>query len=64
MSLLSWILNTYPGVELMQHPELNIDLSGFKPLLSDETLNEMQDQYLQVNLLQSLLIININQYTQ
>lgn len=32
----------------MQHPELNIDLSTFEPLLSDETLNEMQDLYLQV----------------
>ncbi|XP_012263532.1 exocyst complex component 3 [Athalia rosae] len=46
VSLLSWIMNTYTGVELMQHPELNIDTSDIGPLLSNEMLSELQDQYL------------------
>ncbi|VVC89900.1 unnamed protein product, partial [Leptidea sinapis] len=47
VTLLSWILNTYPGQELMGSPELNIDVSTAPPLLSDEIMNRLQDEYLQ-----------------
>ncbi|XP_046736896.1 exocyst complex component 3 [Diprion similis] len=46
VSLLAWIMNTYTGVELMKHPELNIDTSDIGPLLSNEVLEQLQDQYL------------------
>ena len=46
VSLLAWIMNTYTGPELMQHPELNIDTSDIGPLLSGEILNELQERYL------------------
>ncbi|KAJ8721527.1 hypothetical protein PYW07_002302 [Mythimna separata] len=47
VTLLSWILNTYPGVELMGSSELNIDVSTLPPLLSKETMQKLQDEYLQ-----------------
>ncbi|XP_059046344.1 exocyst complex component 3 [Achroia grisella] len=47
VTLLSWILNTYPGHELMGSSELNIDVSVLPPLLIDETMQKMQDEYLQ-----------------
>ncbi|XP_052756096.1 exocyst complex component 3 [Galleria mellonella] len=47
VTLLSWILNTYPGNELMSSSELNIDVSTLPPLLNDETMQKLQDEYLQ-----------------
>lgn len=47
VSLLSWILNTYPGPELMQHPDLMVDLTQLEPLLSEDVLETLQDEYLQ-----------------
>lgn len=49
VTLLSWILNTYPGHELMASEELNIDVTTLPPLLSDEMMNKLQDEYLQVH---------------
>lgn len=48
VTLLSWILNTYPGVELMNSPEVNIDVSTLPPLLSDEIVQKLEDEYLKV----------------
>ncbi|KAK0175117.1 hypothetical protein PV327_008896 [Microctonus hyperodae] len=47
VSLLAWIMNTYTGPELMQHPELNININEIGPLLSSEILSELQEKYLQ-----------------
>ncbi|KAM3964126.1 exocyst complex component Sec6 [Aphomia sociella] len=47
VTLLSWILNTYPGQELMGSSELKIDVSTLPPLLNDETMQKLQDEYLQ-----------------
>ncbi|XP_063362042.1 exocyst complex component 3 [Cydia amplana] len=47
VTLLSWVLNTYPGTELMGSPELNIDVSTLPPLLSEESLQDVCDEYLQ-----------------
>ena len=49
VTLLSWILNTYPGHELMGSSELNIDVTTLPPLLSKETMQKLQDEYLQVS---------------
>ncbi|KAF4533325.1 hypothetical protein B566_EDAN004446 [Ephemera danica] len=46
VSLLSWIMNTYNGPELMLHPELNIDTSSIGPLLDNKIIEELQAQYL------------------
>ncbi|KAI4484165.1 hypothetical protein M0804_007621 [Polistes exclamans] len=46
VSLLAWIMNTYTGPDLMQHPELNIDLRDIGPLLSSEIINDLQQKYL------------------
>lgn len=48
VTLLSWILNTYPGTELMGSPEVNVDVSTLPPLLSEDTMQKLQDEYLQV----------------
>ncbi|XP_052739419.1 exocyst complex component 3 isoform X2 [Bicyclus anynana] len=47
VTLLSWILNTYPGPELMGSPKVNVDVSTLPPLLSDEMMQKLQDEYLQ-----------------
>lgn len=46
VSLLAWIMNTYTGPELMQHPELNIDMRDVDPLLSTEIVSDLQQRYL------------------
>lgn len=46
VSILSWIVNTYAGPELMQHPELNIGIAAVGPLLDSNLINELQHQYL------------------
>lgn len=46
VSILSWIVNTYAGPELMQHPELNIGIASVGPLLDSNLINELQHQYL------------------
>ena len=49
VSMLSWIMNTYTGEELMQHPELNIDTSTLGPLLNNDVIEKLQQQYLKVS---------------
>ncbi|KAG8300590.1 LOW QUALITY PROTEIN: exocyst complex component 3-like [Homalodisca vitripennis] len=46
VSVLSWIVNTYTGPELMQHPELNIGIASVGPLLGSSVINKLQHQYL------------------
>lgn len=46
VSMLSWIMKTYPGVELMSHPDLQIDLSTLGPLMKPELLKAMENEYL------------------
>jgi len=48
VSMLSWIMNTYTGPELMQHPELNVDMSSVGPLLNNSVIDSLQQQYLTV----------------
>ncbi|CAG9785566.1 unnamed protein product [Diatraea saccharalis] len=47
VTLLSWVLNTYPGDELMGSLQLGIDVSKLPPLLSEEIMQRLQDEYLQ-----------------
>lgn len=51
VSLLSWVMNVYPGHELMSHPELHVDLSSLEPLIRPESLKELENAYLQVRAL-------------
>ena len=46
VTILSWILVTYPGEELMRSWNLNIDSKTIKPLLSDEDIKNLQQDYL------------------
>lgn len=50
VSLLSWVMNTYPGVELMSHPDLKVDLSIISPLIRTELLQELEQKYLKVSI--------------
>ncbi|XP_073990576.1 exocyst complex component Sec6 [Rhodnius prolixus] len=47
VSMLSWVTNTYPGPELMKHPDLNINIQPLGPLLSPEVIDSLQNKYLQ-----------------
>lgn len=46
VSLLSWCLTTYTGPELMSHPELNIDMSSYEPLLGEQIIKDLEKLYL------------------
>ncbi|XP_014281696.1 exocyst complex component 3 [Halyomorpha halys] len=46
VSMLSWVVNTYFGPELMKHPDLNINTNSLEPLLSRKIINNLQFQYL------------------
>ncbi|XP_014257420.1 exocyst complex component 3 [Cimex lectularius] len=46
VSLLSWVVNTYLGPELMQHPDLNISTDWLDPLLSKATIDDLKSRYL------------------
>lgn len=48
VSLLSWVMNTYPGIELMGHPELKVDMSGYPPLINADHLQSLKNEYLKV----------------
>lgn len=41
-------MNTYPGVELMSHPDLKVDLSIISPLIRPELLTDLEQKYLKV----------------
>lgn len=47
VTIISWVTNTYSGVELMKHPELNIDIDKFGPLLKKSIDVELQTKYLE-----------------
>lgn len=49
VSLLSWVMNTYPGNELMLHGDLRVDLSKVGPVLRPERLNQLESEYLRVS---------------
>ena len=42
VTVLTWIIQTYPGEELMQSWNLQIDKALIKPLLDDETIENLQ----------------------
>ncbi|XP_022207847.2 exocyst complex component 3 [Nilaparvata lugens] len=46
VSMLSWIVNTYSGPELMQHPDLNIETTSVGPLLKVNVITDLQFKYL------------------
>lgn len=43
-------MNIYPGHDLMDHPELKVDLSSLEPLIRPESLKELENAYLDVSL--------------
>lgn len=46
MTMLSWVLNTYPGQDMMSHPDLNVDPSLITNLIRDDLLVQMEKDYL------------------
>lgn len=48
VSLLSWVMNTYPSGELMGHQDLDINLEELGPLMKPHYLAEMEKKYLQI----------------
>lgn len=47
VTIISWVTNTYPGTELMLHPELNIDIGKVGPLLKSSIIFDLQSKYLE-----------------
>uniref|UniRef100_A0A2S2NA60 Exocyst complex component 3 n=1 Tax=Schizaphis graminum TaxID=13262 RepID=A0A2S2NA60_SCHGA len=47
VTIISWVTNTYPGKELMLHPELNIDIDKVGPLLKSSIIFDLQSKYLE-----------------
>ncbi|KAM8711410.1 hypothetical protein ACLKA7_000533 [Drosophila subpalustris] len=48
VSMLAWVTHTYPGVELMSHPDLNVEVNKLAgPLLRQEHLKALENEYLQ-----------------
>lgn len=54
VSLLSWVMNVYPGPELMAHPDLQVDLSNMEPLINPESLKALENEYLKVQSLERI----------
>nr|CAG4642395.1 EOG090X03GO [Evadne anonyx] len=46
VTVLSWVLRTYPGPELLQHKDLRIDPKALGSLLRDETIESLIKSYL------------------
>lgn len=46
VTIISWVTNTYSGIELMKHPELNIDIAKVGPLLKSSIIFDLQTKYL------------------
>jgi exocyst complex component 3 len=51
VTVLSWIIQTYPGKELMGDPSLGIPAAKIKPLLGKETIAGLEQEYLEVKLI-------------
>lgn len=49
VTVLSWVIQTYPGRELMADPSLAIPTSKVKPLLDQNTIDQLQREYLEVS---------------
>ncbi|VVC36563.1 Exocyst complex component EXOC3/Sec6 [Cinara cedri] len=47
VTIISWVTNTYPGIELMKNPELNIDINKVGSLLKPTIINDLQSKYLE-----------------
>lgn len=47
VTIISWVTNTYSGIELMKHPELNIDIDKIGPLLKSSIIFDLQSKYLE-----------------
>lgn len=47
VTVISWVTNTYPGVELMNHPELNINIGKVGPLLKPSVIYDLKSKYLE-----------------
>jgi len=47
VTIISWVTNTYPGIELMLHPELNIEIGKVGPLLKSSIVFDLQSKYLE-----------------
>ena len=45
VTLLHWVIQTYPGPELLQHPDLRIEPNSLGPLLSSETVEQLLQVY-------------------
>lgn len=57
VTMLSWIINTYPGVDLMKNPELKIDIyqiPNIQPLMKPELLKSLETAYLKTMEVRSL----------
>nr|CAH0107998.1 unnamed protein product [Daphnia galeata] len=46
VTLLSWVLQTYPGPELLRHPDVNIDPISLGSLLSDVSIEKLFQAYI------------------
>nr|SVE76290.1 EOG090X03GO [Daphnia longispina] len=46
VTLLSWVLQTYPGPELLRHPDVNIDPISLGSLLSDVSIEKLFHAYI------------------
>lgn len=48
VTVLSWIIQTYPGKELMAAPNLGLSPNKVRPLLDQSTIIRLQEEYLKV----------------
>ena len=48
VSLLSWMIQTYPGQDLMKSTSLGIPPEKIKPLLDQKVIDDLQVKYLKV----------------
>ena len=48
VTVLSWIIQTYPGRDLMGDLSLGIPASKVRPLLDPDTIMNLQKEYLEV----------------
>ena len=51
VTLLSWVLNTYLGPELMGHPSLGLNVHALPPLLKQEVMDRLINKYITVSLM-------------
>ncbi len=48
VTMLSWIIQTYPGRELMSNPDLRIPPEKVRPLLDNSIVAMLEREYLEV----------------